>query len=432
MNARSLANGLFDRVSAYLPIEYKPKWALTSRDFFIAFALAALGVAASTVLFSSMDHSIYLPKGQNVWFDADAPRALGAMEAENPRWLQRNKVHPLFSVMTIPPFQAFKLGGMTSIDAGMAIILAVTFATIVLLYLSLRGIELPRVPAAAFTMVFISSATFMHWFGIIETYSLGSLSVTLMLFVLIYASETNWILWTLASAATLGVTITSWMVGLAAAAARLDLRRAILVSAYAFLIVAGLAAVAQFVLPGSVFFLEPGEMIKEYYFTQIKTGWTPLNNIWSFVISSAVAPAPYIEEHLKASGVLETYVSNQHFRLPGYGFAGLVSILAWLVMIVGGIVGGLRSDHLRAVFATVAVFLLGQFLLHLVYGTVTFLFAANFFPAFILLCAFGWFTPWRSYMVGAALVFILFGGYSNWMQVQAALELAHTILSSAS
>jgi hypothetical protein len=80
------------------------------------------------------------------------------------------------------------------------------------------------------------------------------------------------------------------------------------------------------------------------------------------------------------------------------------------------------------VFAAVSVFLLGQFALHAVFGEVTFLYSANFFPALVLFTAFSWFSPLRIPAIVAAFAFVVAGGASNYTQFEAATRLANAIL----
>jgi hypothetical protein len=93
------------------------------------------------------------------------------------------------------------------------------------------------------------------------------------------------------------------------------------------------------------------------------------------------------------------------------------------MLLVAGVVGGCANEERRRIFAAVCLFLLGQIALHLFIGEFTFLYAVNAFGAFVVLTAFGWFSPLRVPAVVAALLFVVFGSLSNHAQFDTAIRL---------
>ncbi len=65
--------------------------------------------------------------------------------------------------------------------------------------------------------------------------------------------------------------------------------------------------------------------------------------------------------------------------------------------------------------------------MYVIYGEITFLYAGNFFPALMLLTAFGWFTPVRTAVLGTALAFTLFAGINNHVEFQRAVRMSSAI-----
>lgn len=429
---------MWQRLAAWLSIPstlaYTQPSRLTRSDYLLAAVLGLVALAISVFAFNSIDPRIYEdPAGFNVWFEADAPRALGAMENRDPKFHVRNEVHPIFSIATIPVVVALKGLGLTGMQAAGALVAAAGFGSAALVFMTLRGIGLPQSAATLFSAAFVVSAAYLHWFALAESYSLACLSVCAALFVLVRVRSTTTAAWILTSAATLGVTVSNWMVSLVAVLVRLVLRRAIAVSAAALVLVTGLAILAQITIPGSSFFLQPSSLAGEVHHTQIKKGnWSPIENLWGVIVSGAVVPAPFQDMHSGPGQSMVAIVDNQRWGFDGYGLPGLVGIAAWLAMIGTGIAGGIAARGHRAVFVATVAFLGGQLALHLVYGNLTFLYAANFFPAAILLAAFSWHTTFRIFALGATAVFILAAGISNLQHFQAAAAIANSILAGTS
>jgi hypothetical protein len=140
------------------------------------------------------------------------------------------------------------------------------------------------------------------------------------------------------------------------------------------------------------------------------------------LLTSAVAPAPYVITRANARRAL-TLVVNQHSPIDAYSASGWIALGSWLVLLVAGIAGGYANEERRRVFVAVCLFLLAQIALHLVFGENTFLYVANVFGAIVLLTAFGWFSPLRVASIVAAVLFVVFGGSSNYAQFDAAIRL---------
>jgi hypothetical protein len=92
-----------------------------------------------------------------------------------------------------------------------------------------------------------------------------------------------------------------------------------------------------------------------------------------------------------------------------------------------GIWGAWRDRTRWAVAIPIAAYLVFQLAVYSVYGEITFLYAGNFFPALMLLTAFGWFTPLRNVVLGTALVFVIFAGINNQVEFQRAARMSNEI-----
>jgi len=77
--------------------------------------------------------------------------------------------------------------------------------------------------------------------------------------------------------------------------------------------------------------------------------------------------------------------------------------------------------ELRAFSLTLIAYLVGQMLLHLIYGDEPFLYSAHFMPAMIMVGAIGFLCPARVVTRGVALLFIITAAISNYANLQDAL-----------
>ena len=73
--------------------------------------------------------------------------------------------------------------------------------------------------------------------------------------------------------------------------------------------------------------------------------------------------------------------------------------------------------------------LLGQMVLHSVYGNPTFLYAPHFLPLLVALAALSWFTPVRWPALALAAVVCVAGGVSNVQTFQSAAALANQVIA---
>ena len=106
---------------------------------------------------------------------------------------------------------------------------------------------------------------------------------------------------------------------------------------------------------------------------------------------------------------------------------GMIAAVGWVFMLGAGLWGAIRSIPLRAVSIPIGTYVLFQTLLHTVYGEITFLYAGNFFPALLVMTAFGYFTPLRKAVLGAAVIVAVFGGLNNQIKFQQAAILSSEI-----
>ena len=374
-----------------VPGEYKPT-RLRGVDYWIAAALGFIGAVIAVwacAAFNSRVNDYW-----NIYFHADPNRILTDTSLRPSLGFSRKGgVHPIFSILMLLPLQALGAIGLSQLTAFTILLVISDAMSVGIFYFAMRGLGLSIPAAVGFAGALMTSAAFVHWTPFVETFSFALLAGVAMLLVAT-SCRYSLVLWTLGSAGTLSVTITNWVLGLAAAFFRLPPRKFVLVSTAAFVLVAVGALIQRAIMPPAPVFFNPRVIFQEKAFTQIeleKHGlqrWSLADDARSVLLTSAVAPPPRLEDDPTPFGVFRL-VTNQHSP-PTESLVGAGAIVCWIFLLGVGLWGAWRTLSHRAVALAVGSFALFQLAMHLVYGEITFLYALNFFPALLTLAAFGW------------------------------------------
>ena len=156
-------------------------------------------------------------------FFADQPRVLGNL-ADASYWDHRSYIHPLFRLAFYPFTRLLIFTGLDAIRAAQILVAISVGLAVPLFYAGLRGMRLPVFAALVFTACILSSAAFIHWAAIVETYPFAFLSLATMFAIITCINARSAVLWFLGSLFTLTITITNWSFGLAAAFFKLRFR----------------------------------------------------------------------------------------------------------------------------------------------------------------------------------------------------------------
>jgi hypothetical protein len=228
-----------------------------------------------------------------------------------------------------------------------------------------------------------------------------------MLAVLMTPTPVPLIGWILASALTLSVTVTNWMIGLSSAYFRLPLHRFLAVSIGALCLVALLTLAQRTLFPHSASFFSANAITDEWQWTQVAQGnWTPVDNLHSFFLYSIVSPG-HAPAHDPPGGITNNGLAWQAFTPIA------PAAVLWFVLQAAGVWGFVANRALWPVGAALATFILGQALLHSVYGEITFTYAAHFTPALVALAAGAYFAPSRKIWLVAAALLVVLNSYGN-------------------
>ncbi len=356
----------------------------------------------------------------DVWFSGDLPRTYANM---TDRWgdpRHHTAVHLLFPLVVFPLAKALRV---TTRLEPLAAVRAV-FAFVAALWLGvlfgvLRSMGCRQLDAVLFSLLAIVSASAMCWFVVPETWSFGSLTI---LFTVWLAAQPKPFrtsaVYVLASAATLGITLTNWMAGIFMAFARFPWRRALRITVAAGGLVALLWGVERCLFSRTQLTI-PSYQAK--YFFQLESGG-PRAIINSFVFHTMVIPSVTATHGPGHPGVLS--LTTQHSS-PGSGTVwGGVAVWLWAGLLGLGMWTAFFTRHRHRPLAIVlGAVLLGQLALHLVYGgEETFLYSLHWLPCLIVVAAFSTLTRIRRMVLALAGALLICAGINNGVQFTRATQ----------
>ena len=391
---------------------------LTSRDTVILFGLISLVTLLIVNYFPTE-----LTQLQDVWFDADTYRISESLLDNMSMTHYRSGVHPIF-----PMFSALLpilLNRLCSFDAVAAIqfsTITVAVIWIIALYLLLKLMGCSRLDASILSLLGLSSSGAMFWLVVPESYSYGSITILLALcFTCLTEKKTFSPIWyVFVSAMTFGITVTNWMFGIASAFASLPKNKVVRVNLIALFSV-GLITLCQKLVFRHAAILNPlhfrhegsymaGPSLSKFMFSAI--------SFWSH---SMVMPKITREFYLDQGEFLTLSIQKS---LPSIDtVSSFIALLSWLLLLAIGIRALFIVKVQRKLKFVLIVGLFGQFLLHLIYGTETFLYSLHFVPLFVTLVAFSSLTSYRLLSLILAIVFIISSGFNNSLAFQQAISL---------
>ena len=338
----------------------------------------------------------------DIWLGADVPRVIHDMTdplADHKRTI----VHPIFPLLLLPIGGLLaKLTSSQGIAAQLIISLSAAI-TGILLFATTRNLGIKSIDAWLLIGAFASSSAFIFWWSIPETFPIGSLSI-LIPFYLLSRQEHRLKAWTLALAGSLAITTTNVSAGIVALFFSKQRKNFVKILLLAVLLILALSFLQKSYLPSAKYFFG-GSVATEQRFIPKSTD--PLGSFpgraLDFAVYTGVVPGEPVR-----------WVEGMYFpfglNLLG-GFRAIPAI-SWIALLAIGSIElfhNFRSNFTKALF----VFLVSQFVLHMVYGDQPFLYSAHFLPEFILLISLG-FQPGASrarfvLSRGCIITFILTG-----------------------
>jgi hypothetical protein len=349
------------------------------RDVAIGITASILVGSAALLLAHTLDARFFDPQtGNDVWFEGDLGRIADEMTNRRAEH-SRSNVHPLFPLITVPAayvLRALGVGAKWSVVAVIGLSAAVWTASF---WVLVRSFGTRRSDAAIMLLLATISAAGQFWLAVPETAALASASVMCAVALGVYAArrplDDRWFI--AVSAASLAVTVTNWIAGLAAAVAALPPRRAMQVSVNAFAIVVALWTVERAITPNAKFLT--GYMQEQRYLFRPEAGG-PFTALRAVAVFGMVVPR-LDTVHKERRGQILTV---QRPLLSDQALLWWVATILWGGLVVAGLVAALRA-RLAGGYGLLAFVIVCQLGLYAVYGTESFLYTLGVVPLLVAL-----------------------------------------------
>jgi hypothetical protein len=392
-------------------------------DIAIAVLLSIATLVAAWFLTGIQNHIPLLidPKADDVWFEGDPARVFSNMTDRGGAHYRSN-VHPLFSLIALTyTYICSSLLHLSKLEIVRVSIASAAAIWITLLYALLRILGCRKPDSALLSLVGATSAAAVFWTAIPETYLLGSVTVIAVLITSAFAERRAVPPWldVAMAAGALAITVTNWMVALASLATRHRLKPAIQLASNSFVAVVLLMGIQKYVVPSSVFLFDLHGEGKAIVRPE------PLATLKVFFLHTMVLPDFRLTP--QAGSSLWPQLTIQHANNWQLSHWGPLALAAWLTLLVAGAWTYATMKALRRFRLTVVIALTGQFALHLVYGSETFLYSLDWLPLLIVIAALPSQTRLRPLVLSAASIFVISAIQHNY----AALELALVTLASS-
>ena len=364
-------------------------------DILCAIGVGAVAACAAVAGFYLLDFH-HLSSVYDTWFDADIQRIVGGYYNRGMGWHVRTNVHPLYAMLVAAPCIVLRKIGLSAWAVSAVLVAFSAFAFAATFYCAARVLRLKRLDAILATFLMLSTGASIFWLSVPETYSLGAMTMLLaMVWLGAPCGSHDWVTYPLQSAITLSITVTNWMAGLLAGLLALGFRRAIVGGFIALVTVAALSGVQKLIFPNAGTFLDLGY---ERRFVLQNEREPVGERLVSFVGQPLLAPQPKLEQlHPNTVGIVMS-----SFVPAASHWTTRIGVLGWGILLPLGVLTAVGGGAPTKLVLFVGGVLLGQVVLHMLYGGPLFLYTLHFAPFVVLIAALACASRWRK----AALVLI--------------------------
>lgn len=362
----------------------------------------------------------------NLWFEADASRVFSNLIDRNSNHY-RTSVHPLASLfLSTPTIALIKLGVPADTAARLVVASgAGTLATC--FFLTSRRLLARTLDALIFTALLLSTTSFLFFASAFELYAWGGATILLVLLAAAHNGRHKAAGLVVTSALSLGLTVTNWMAGVAAAVTRFGLCHGIHFTVLAFALVAALAVVQTNLYPTTGRFLSVTE---ERHYVELDLARRVVDAPRAFFVGAVV---------LDRMGETADFLGNPYVTErrgeTSLGIVGGAAVALWLALCMAGACAAWSAWHgvgvRRRLGQLTSLIVAGQLLLHLVYGEETVLYSPHYVPLLVLLSSFAARTRWRRVVLATAATTAVLAAWHNVHQLEEAyaradqLQIAH-------
>jgi hypothetical protein len=390
-------------------------------DAAICVALALLAAFASYTASALIDPIALDPQTGDVFFNGDTPRIFANMTDRGSSYF-RTAVHPLLPLVTWVPVTGLRtIAGLEPIQAVRLYLAAAAALWCALIFILLRRRECRRADAVLFTALASSSAAAVFWFAVPETYALSSSTILLALLFVAEAERRRFSMrWFVAvNVVTMSVTLTNWMAGILATLQFRTWRQAWRIGAVALAIVTVLTISQRLFFSGvrpPLYKLDEELTLFARPISVVGMGEAAT----TFAVHAMVMPAAIVTEN-------PGQPDWPQLR-PRHGAGGWVRSIGrlaagvWIALLVLGTGAFAWRRPLGRMDVVLAGTLAGQLVLHLIYGTETFLYSLHWLPLLVLLAATSTLTRLRIAALALCTGLIVLSAINNAAELRAAAE----------
>jgi hypothetical protein len=349
----------------------------------------------------------------DVWFDADVPQSFDRMVS---RWsLHHGTIeHPFFSLLLTPALVlSTKLFEISPESATRLVLAIASGASVSVVYLLLLSITQSVPISVLWASIYITSAAFIFWCGIPESYCFGMLSLLLPFLGCAYLRHVKWVdAWiSAAMIASLSITVTNVMSGLAVAFTSRGIRGVAAGAKTCIVVAAVMTAIQAQVVPGasgrSIFSVNFKTLIidRSRFMTteEREPRWY---RPYRVLLAGLVVPEVAVRDEPRWLGWATQ--RGLTVQTSPYSAIGMVGVCIWILLLLGAVSCGMFYPASRdAMYIAIAMVAIGQLALHFVFGAETFLYSAHYGPVLILFSAYACRTRFRKLAVVLAVALLV-------------------------
>lgn len=363
---------------------------------------------------------------QDVWFGGDLPTIFGNITSLQSDYGRNNK-HPLFPLIVFPLVYGLgKILHLEPVAAARLVVALVAALWIGSLYVLFRLMRCPRLDATIFSLLGGVSAAAVFWFVVPESFPFGSLSIllALVLVALAQSHKLSPIWYVVVGGLTLSITLTNWMAGLLATIVNHRWKKALQITVTTFIVVNVLWVLQRSIFRNAGYPFSLKTFTGEKKFMSAPESDSVLSAVSSFVYQTIVMPAIQFKDSTIRPGWVKLTTDT---LVPGSGgFWGTVAAVSWTALLILGLWGFFSTKQQRKLRIVLGLTILGQLLIHSVYGTgETFIYSLHFAPLLLTVAAFSSLTRlrWVSLVLAGLLVFSAgINNRSQFSQLTATLQ----------